>query len=202
MFFFVDEWGPIQVKKRGGKAYRSTKHPTTIPRKQKPKGTVTLIGALSATTNQMAWLFEPTKDTRSIVNLLEILHNQYQTKSKLYITWDAVSWHSSIALTDWLDEFNDASRKASAGPIIELVPLPTSAQFLNVIEGVFTGMTKAVIHNSDYQSSEEMKSAISRHFRERNAHFNDNPRRAGKRIWDLDFFVEHDSLRSGNYGEW
>lgn len=202
MFFFLDEWGPIQVKKRGGKAYRSTQHPTTIPRKQKSKGTVTLVGALSATTNQMSWLFEPAKDTRSIINLLEILHNQYQTKAKIYITWDTVSWHSSIELTAWLDAFNDASRTASAGAIIELVPLPTSAQFLNVIEGVFTGMTKAVIHNSDYQSIEEMKSAISRHFRERNAHFKDNPKRAGNKIWDLDFFIEHDSLRSGNYGEW
>ena len=41
-------------------------------------------------------------------------------------------------------------RRRGQALIIELVPLPTSAQFLNVIEGVFTGMTKAVIHNSDY----------------------------------------------------
>ena len=202
MFFFLDEWGPIQVKKRGGKAYRSTKHPTTIPRKQKPKGTVTLVGALSATTNQMTWLFEPNKDTRSMLNLLEILYNQYHTKTKLYITWDDVSWHRSIELTEWLDDFNDASRKASAGPIIELVPLPTSAQFLNVIESVFTAMTKAVIHNSDYQSSEEMKTAISRHFREKNAYFNKNPRRAGKKIWDRDFLTEHDLFRLGDNGDW
>jgi DNA polymerase I-like protein with 3'-5' exonuclease and polymerase domains len=34
--------------------------------------TVTLVGALSATTNLVTWLFEQNKDTRSIINLLEI----------------------------------------------------------------------------------------------------------------------------------
>ncbi len=200
MFFFIDEWGPVQVKKRGGRAYRRENDAPPIPRKQTPKGTVTLVGALSATTNQVTWLFEQNKDTRSIINLLEILYNQHQTRSKLYITWDAVSWHDSIELTHWLDCFNFQSRNDSTGPIIEFVPLPTSSQFLNVIEGVLNAMTKAVIHNSDYQSTDDMKSAISRHFRERNAYFRDNPRRAGNKIWDPDFFKEHDSLRFESYG--
>jgi len=202
MFFFLDEWGPIQVRKRGGKAYRRKTDPATVPRRQKSKGTVTLVGALSATTNQVTWLFEPSKDTRSMINLIEVLHNQHHKASRLYVTWDAVGWHSSLELTDWLDAFNETSRRRSAGPLVELVPLPTSAQFLNVIEGVFTAMTKAVIHNSDYQSADEMKSAISRHFRDRNAHFDKNPRRAGKKIWDLEFFRECETLESGNYGKW
>ena len=45
MFFFIDEWGPVQVKKRGGRAYRRENDSPPIPRKQTPKGTVTLIGA-------------------------------------------------------------------------------------------------------------------------------------------------------------
>lgn len=198
MFFFLDEWGPVQVKKRGGKAFRSATD-AAISRRQIPKGTVTLVAALSATTNQITWLFEASKDTRSMINLLELLFNQYHDKSRLYITWDAVSWHSSIELTEWLDHFIAARR---AGPIVELVPLPTSAQFLNVIEGVFTGMTKAVIHNSDYQSCREMKSAISQHFRERNAFFTANPRRAGKKMWDIDFFNDFKNILAGDYREW
>jgi hypothetical protein len=43
---------------------------------------------------------------------------------------------------------------------------------------------------------------ISQHFRERNAHFKDNPRRAGKKIWEIDFFCDHGSLPSGNYREY
>jgi len=120
------------------------------------------------------------------MDLLEMLYNQYQAYSKLYVTWDAVSWHNSTALTDWLDRFNDASRRQISGPIIELVPLPTSSQFRNVIEGVLSAMTRAVINNSDYASSGDMKLAISRHFTDRNKHFKDNPRRAGKGIWEVD----------------
>ena len=66
---------------------------------------------------------------------------------------------------------------------VEVAPLPAGAQFLNVIESVFSGMARAVIHNSDYQSKDDAKAAIDRHFFERNEHFRVNPRRAGKRIW-------------------
>lgn len=66
---------------------------------------------------------------------------------------------------------------------IELVPLPARAQFLNVIESVFSGMARAIIHNSNYTSKEEAKAAIDRYFEERNEHFRLNPKRAGNRIW-------------------
>ena len=47
-----------------------------------------------------------------------------------------------------------------------------------------------------------MKAAISRHFRERNEFFRLNPKRAGKKIWELDFFQDYGHIRSGNYREW
>ena len=58
--------------------------------------------------------------------------------------------------------------------------LPSGAQFLNVIESIFSGMARAVIHNSDYSSIDECKRAIDRYFRERNDAFCRDPRRAGK----------------------
>jgi transposase len=202
MLFFLDEWGPTQVKKRGGRDYREKTDATTIPRRQTPRGTVSLVGALSATTNRITWQFVKSKDSEAMMDLLEMLYNQYHTKTKLYVTWDAVAWHNSSSLLEALDHFNEQTRKYSAGPIIELVPLPTSAQFLNVIEGVFSGMTRAVIHNSDYPSPLEMMRAISTHFNDRNEHFRTNPKRAGKKMWDLDFFQNCDSLRSGDYRDW
>jgi len=66
---------------------------------------------------------------------------------------------------------------------MELLPLPTTAQYLNVIEGVFSGMARSIIHNSDYQSVEEAKQAIDRYFADRNTFFLDCPRKAGKKIW-------------------
>jgi hypothetical protein len=47
-----------------------------------------------------------------------------------------------------------------------------------------------------------MKKAISLHFTERNAHFRENPRRAGKQVWKIDFFDDNENIRSGNYREW
>jgi transposase len=199
LFFFVDEWGPVQVRKRGGKAYSPKHSVPRVPRRQTSKGTVALVAALSATTNQITWTFTKTKDTRSMASLLEILYNQYQPYSRLYVTWDAVSWHNSEELTDWLDQFNEITKIGASGPVIELVPLPTSAQFLNVIEGVLSGMTRGVINNSDYGDPEEMKLAISRYFSDRNQRFRDNPQRAGKAIWEPDFFYGLDGLVEGDY---
>ena len=68
-------------------------------------------------------------------------------------------------------------------PIVKLAPLPAGAQFLNVIESVFSGMARAIIHNSDYASEEECMNAIDRYFLERNQHFQQNPKRAGNKIW-------------------
>jgi hypothetical protein len=52
-----------------------------------------------------------------------------------------------------------------------------------VIESVFSGMSRAIIHNSDYASLETAKHAIDLYFRERNEHFSQNPKRAGHKIW-------------------
>lgn len=202
MFFFLDEWGPVQVKKRGGRAYRRQHPATEIPRHQTSRGTVSLVSALSATTNRVTWHFVDTKDSAAMSDLLEILFNQYHGMRRLYVTWDAVAWHNSASLLDALDNFNEVTLHSSDGPVLELVPLPTSAQFLNVVEGVLSGMTRAVVDNSDYPSVIEMKQAISRHLVERNVHFQNNPKRVGKKIWELDFFHDVETFRAGDYREW
>jgi hypothetical protein len=200
--FFVDELGPLQVKRYGGRSYTPKKTILSYPQRQQSKGSITLYGALSASTNQVTWFYGESKDSMGIIDLTEILFNQYNTKSTIYLTWDAASWHGSDKLVQWTDELNTWNRTGADGPIVQFVPLPSSAQFLDVIEAVFSGMKRAVIHNSDYQSEEEMKIAISTHFRDRNEYFRGNPKRAGKKIWQIDFFDDHSFIRSGNYREW
>lgn len=85
-------------------------------------------------------------------------------------------------MLEWVDAVN-GRKEMQAGPLVELAPLPSNSQFLNVIESVFSGLAKAVIHNSDYQSRKDAKTAIDRHFRERNRYFRQNPKRAGNKIW-------------------
>ena len=137
-----------------------------------------------------------------MVDLIEILFNQHPSIARIYLTWDAASWHSSSSLIEWLDLFNAQTEESACGPVIELVPLPTSSQFLDVLEAVFSGMKRAVVHHSDYQSEGELKTAIPGHFVERNAFFKQNPKRAGNKIWEVDFFQDANNLRSGNYREW
>jgi hypothetical protein len=118
---------------------------------------ISLIAALSATTNQVTWHFLESKDSHAMMDMIEILYNQYHTKTKLYVTWDAVAWHNSGPFLEALDHFNEETRSLSIGPIIELVPLPISSQFLNAVEGVLSGMTRAVINNSDYPDAAQMQ---------------------------------------------
>jgi len=46
MFFFIDELGPLQIKKYGGKGYFRKEDRPTVPQKQISKGSITLCGAL------------------------------------------------------------------------------------------------------------------------------------------------------------
>jgi transposase len=202
LFFFVDELGPLRVKKYGGRALVRKNEVLLYPQEQPHRGIIMMSGALSATTNQVTWIYGRSKDTSAMIDLIEVLYNQYFSASRLYVTWDAASWHRSAGLVEWLDVFNATTRNTGEGPIIQLVPLPTSSQFLDVIEAVFSGMKRAVVHHSDYRNVPEMKKAISLHFADRNSHFQDNPKRAGKKIWDLDFFDDTENIRSGNYREW
>ena len=202
LFFFIDEMGPIRVKKYGGNAIVHKDDVLTYPQIERHRGSITMAAALSATTNQVTWLYGPKKDSQAMIDLIEILFNQYPKATRIYLTWDAASWHSSIQLVEWLDTFNADTIKSLSGPVIQLVPLPTSSQFLDVIESIFSGMKKAVIHHSDYKTPDEMKTAISRHFMERNAYFAETPKRVGKKIWEVDFFQDTNNMRSGNYREW
>jgi hypothetical protein len=86
--------------------------------------------------------------------------------------------------------------KGSGCPQVKLVPLPSSAQFLNVIESVFSGMARAIIHNSDFPSLEAAKDAIDKYFADRNEQFSKFPKRAGQKIWGIErvpseFSVSH-----------
>ena len=119
-----------------------------------------------------------------MIKLLDILLEEYKTSKTIYLSWDAARWHASKALYKRVNQINDKSKyPESRTPEVKLAPLPKSAQFLNVIESVFSGMATAIIHNSNYESKEAAKAAFDQYFKERNEFFKKNPKRAGKKIW-------------------
>ena len=183
-FFSIDEYGPFSIKIQGGKSLVAPGTVKTVPQWQKSKGSLIMTAALELSTNQITHFYSKKKNTDEMIKLLNILIEQYSAEDTIYFSWDAASWHASKKLYEAVDEINsDEYRKEKTVPFVKLAPLPTCAQFLNVIESVFSGMARAIIHNSNYKSVKECKAAIDTYFEDRNEHFMKHPKRAGNKIW-------------------
>lgn len=191
-FCSIDEFGPFAVKMKGGRRLVAPDEYPSVPQFQVSKGYLIITAALELSTNQVTHFYSKKKNTAEMIKLLEILLEEYKGRRKLYLSWDAASWHASNMLYERVDEVNEIKyRRAHKTPFVELAPLPASAQFLNVIESVFSGMAKAIIHNSNYASVAEAKRAIDRHFTERNEYFQKHPKRAGNKIWGKELVPSH-----------
>jgi transposase len=180
-FFSIDEYGPFAIKAQPGRALVGPGEQRVVQQWQKSRGCLILTAAIELSTNQVSHFYSMKKNTAEMVRMMELLTSQYRDRRKVYLSWDGASWHISKELFKRIEEHNAAV--GTGGPIVETAPLPSRAQFLNVIESIFSGMARAIIHNSDYKSVEEAKAAIDRYFEERNAHFKQYPKRAGGKIW-------------------
>lgn len=168
-FFSIDEFGPFSVKMQGGRSLTPPGMVRVVLQRQKSKGSLIITAALELSTNQVTHFYSEKKNTAEMIKLLEILVQQYAGVDKIYLSWDAASWHASKLFFKRVDLINSPEYKDEhKSPYVELTPLPSCAQFLNVIESVFSGMARAIIHNSDYDSLAACKAAVDRHFTERN----------------------------------
>lgn len=183
-FFSIDEFGPFAVKTQGGITLTKRDQIRTVPQHQKSKGRLIVTAALELSTNQVTHFYSDKKNTDEMIRMLDVLLVEYRGQRRIYFSWDAASWHGSKKFFRRVDEVNGVSYRANRRtPEVELAPLPACAQFLNVIESIFSGMARAIIHNSDYQSVDTCKQAIDRYFQERNEQFRQHPHKAGKKIW-------------------
>jgi len=181
-FFSIDEFGPFAVKKRGGRKRVAPGEDYAVPQRQKSKGCLIITAALELSRNQVTHFYSDKKDTQEMIKMMDLLRTQYRNCSTIYLSWDAASWHISRDLALHVKQRNDEAL-AEGHPVVKTAPLPAGAQFLNVIESVFSGMARAIIHNSDYCSVEAAKDAIDCYYAERNEYFQTHPKRAGRKIW-------------------
>ena len=177
-FFSIDEFGPFAVKAKPGLSLVPPGEMRTVTQWQKSRGRLIMTAALELSRNQVTHFYSEKKNTEEMIRMLDVLLAQYADCDRLYLSWDAASWHMSKQLFKYADAINIGS-----GPKVEFAPLPAGAQFLNVIEAVFSGMARAVIHNSNYASVGDAKAALDGYLADRNRRFRDNPKRAGKAIW-------------------
>jgi transposase len=182
-FFSIDEFGPFAVKMKPGRALCAPGEQRVVPQWQKSRGCLIITAALELFGNQVTHFYSLKKNTGEMIRMMELLVERYYDRRKLYLSWDGASWHISKRLYQRIEEHNMA---VLGGPTVETAPLPSGAQFLNVIESVFSGMARSIIHNSDYKTLDETKAVIDRYFADRNKQFLRHPRRAGKKIWGME----------------
>jgi transposase len=178
-FFSIDEYGPFAVKDQPGRSLVAPGERRLVQQWQCSRGSITLTAAIELSSNQISHFYCDKKNTAEMVRMMNLLVDQYRDRRRIYLSWDAASWHISKELNKKIEEHNSAG----GGPCVATAPLPARAQFLNVIESAFSGMARAVIHNSNYKTTDEAKAAIDRYFEERNKYFQEHPRRAGNKIW-------------------
>jgi hypothetical protein len=178
-FFSIDEFGPFAVKAQAGRSLVAPGEQRIVPQWQKSRGSITVTAAIELSSNQITHFYSSQKNTEEMIRMMKVLVDRYKDRKRIYLSWDAASWHISKRLTEEIETHNTSG----TWPVVATAPLPTRAQFLNVIESVFSGMVRPVIHNSNYGSVEEAKAAIDNYFGERNKFFEANPKRAGNKIW-------------------
>jgi len=181
-FFSIDEYGPFAVKMQPGRALTAPGDKLVVPQWQKSRACLIVTAALELSGNQVTHFYSTKKNTAEMIRMMETLIDRYGDRRKLYLSWDAASWHISKRLYHRIEEHN-STVVHGGGPVVETAPLPSGAQFLNVIESVFSGMARAIIDGSNYPGLDDAKAAIDRYFEERNAQFRQHPRRAGNKIW-------------------
>jgi transposase len=183
-FFSIDEFGPFSVRMRGGTALVPAHQLRTIPQRQRSRGSLICTAALELSSNQVLHFYSKRKNTKEMIKLLRRIILRHRDQSRVFVSWDSASWHASKMLYRIVEEINsDVFRTRHKTPLVDLIPLPSGAQFLNVIESVFSGMARAILHNSDYGTVDECKASINRYFADRNRSFLERPRRAGNKIW-------------------
>jgi transposase len=181
-FFSIDEYGPFAIKRKGGVKRVGPGEDYVVPQYQKSKGWLILTAALELSRNQITHFYSLKKNTEEMIKMADLLRTEYRTCRTIYLSWDVASWHVSKDLLEQITHRNGQA-PAEGFPIVKTAPLPAGAQFLNVIESVFSGMARAIIHNSDYCSIGAAKESIDRYYAERNEYFRAHPKRAGSKIW-------------------
>jgi transposase len=127
-FFSIDEYGPFAIKAKPGRTLSAPGVQPTVPQWQKSRGCLIMTAALELSGNQVTHFYSAKKNTAEMIRMMDVLIKKYGDRRKLYLSWDAASWHISKQLFARIDAHNSAVPN-KGGPFIETAPLPAGAQF-------------------------------------------------------------------------
>jgi transposase len=154
----ADEFGPLNLQPRPGRAWRTAGHPARLRATYRRTGGVRhMIAALDLGTGQMIYRIRERKRWRELLSFLKLLRRRWPGQ-KLYVIMDNFSPHKHTQITDW-----------AAAHDVELVFLPTYASWLNWIESEFAAVRYFALNGTDHRSHAEQGDAIAGYIRWRNA---------------------------------
>src|SRR5439155_7878114 len=105
-FFSIDEFGPFAVKAQPGRTLVGPGEQRVVPQWQKSRGRLILTAAIELSTNQVTHFYSAKKNTTEMIRMMEVLAEKYRDRRKVYLSWDAASWHISKELLKRIDEHN------------------------------------------------------------------------------------------------
>jgi transposase len=154
----ADEFGPLNLRPRPGRAWRPAGHPVRLRATyHRDDGVRHMLAALDLATGKIIYRIRDRKRWREFLSFLKNLRARWPG-GKLYVICDNYGPHQYPHVRTW-----------AAGHNIELVYLPTSASWLNWIEAEFAALRYFALNGTDHRTHAEQAEAIAGYIRWRNA---------------------------------
>ncbi|MFF1477073.1 IS630 family transposase [Streptomyces sp. NPDC058301] len=153
----VDEFGPLNLMPRKGRAWRPAGRPRRLRATcNRYGGVMHMLAALDLATGKIYYRIRQRKRWREFLGLLKTLRDRWPGE-KLYVVLDNFSPHKHAEVRTWAAD-ND----------VELVFLPTYGSWLNWIESEFAALRYFALNGTDHRTHGEQNSAIAAYIRWRN----------------------------------
>jgi transposase len=148
----LDELGPLQTIPRGGQSW-SYLAARRSSRYSREKGTLQFFAAFCPHTGVAAGRGAPRKTSEDCRNFLQEIVVKYWPHGRIHLILDNLSSHKASPVREW----------ANAHPSrIQFHWLPTNSSWLNLIESYFSTLHRVALHNTDYQTPEEIEGGLLR----------------------------------------
>lgn len=154
----VDEFGPLNLQPRPGRAWRPVGQPLRLRATYtRSHGVRHMLAALDLATGKITYRIRDRKRWREFLAFLKTLRARWPGQ-RLYVVLDNFSPHHHPQVRSWAHANN-----------VELVFLPTYASWLNWIEPEFTALRYFTLAGTDYRSHADQDAALGAYIRWRNA---------------------------------
>jgi transposase len=154
----ADEFGPLNLAPRPGRAWRPARHPVRLRASySRTSGVRHMIAALDLATGQITYRIRQRKRWQEFLAFLKLLRQRWPAQ-KLYVVLDNFSPHKHAKVTRWAADCD-----------VDLVFLPTYASWLNWIEPEFAALRYFALNGTDHRTHTEQGDAIAGYLRWHNA---------------------------------